>query len=183
MSRRYYLVMEEKTKLRVKLGQAEIEYEGGIDFLHKEVMPAINKMMRLVETEADLRKVLPPPIEYATPQKNLGGPSIPPSTVSTNTLASVTSAESATDLAVVASARLIMVEGKDPISRQDILDEMRTATTYFKKSFVNNHSNTLKVLVKADRLRLVADDSYTLSPKERKSLEDILIRAVGDDLG
>lgn len=175
---------DERTKLRVKLGAAEIEYEGGTEFLRAEVMPTIGKMLQMVESEADLRN--PPPMLPAKEaiDENAGtGFSKGAPTLTTNTLAAINSVESASDLAIAASARLIMVAGHDPISRQQILDEMRSATAYFKKSYVNNHSNTLKMLVKADRLRSVAEDKYTLSPKERKSLEALLQKAAGHDTG
>jgi hypothetical protein len=174
----------ERTKLRVKLGAAEIEYEGGTEFLKLEVMPTIGKMLQLVETEADLRKPqlqLPSDVkrtDIAVPQSFSGIEAL-----STNTLAVMFSAESATDLAIVAAARLIMFGDSAAVNRQQILDEMRTAPAYFKKSYVNNHSNTLRILVKADRLRLVANDSYTLSPKERKTIEDYIKKADSDDAG
>jgi hypothetical protein len=53
---------EEKTRLRVKLGAAEIEYEGGTDFLKDEVMPTVSKILEMVETRADLQRS-PPPLQ------------------------------------------------------------------------------------------------------------------------
>lgn len=179
---------EATTKLRVRLGAVEIEYEGREEFLKDEIMPKIVEMMELVEAEADLRKS-PPLLPYQAAStiesdQDDSRPTPPTApTLTTSTIASIMSAESATDLAIAASARLIMVSGQDPITRQQILDEMKTATAYFKKSFVNNHSNTLNTLVKADRMRLVAKDTYTLSPKERKALESILRKAYEHDIG
>lgn len=174
----------EQTKLRVKLGAAEIEYEGGTEFLKNEVMPTIGKMLQMVESEADLRKPLPLlPSKGGSEQNGVPEPTLANNVLSTNTLAVMFSAESATDLAIVASARLIMFGDNTSVNRQQILDEMKTAPAYFKKSYVNNHSNTLRILVKADRLRLVANDSYTLSPKERKTIEDRIKKANEDDAG
>lgn len=45
------------TKLRVKLGAAEIEYEGGTEFLKDEIMPTVGKILDLVEARADLQRV------------------------------------------------------------------------------------------------------------------------------
>jgi hypothetical protein len=170
---------DDTTRLRVKLGAAEIEYEGGADFLKSEVMPQICKMIEMVESRADLQRPAPAlQIEQHldTPQ-TLGNP---PPALTTSTIAAKLKASSATDLAIAALAHLIIYEGKLSVSRQEILDEMKSAPLFFKQSFVNNHSNTMKVLQKSDRLRLVATDSYSLSNKERKELEETL-REGGDD--
>lgn len=170
------------TKLRVKIGAAEIEFEGNSEFLKNEVMPTIGKMLHIVERKTDLPdspKLLPSntkpsDTEIITHDSEL-------SQLTTSTIAGMINAGSATDLALAASARLILFGSQDPITRQQILDEMKSATAYFKKTFINNHSNTLKTLVKADRLRLVADDAYTLSPKERKEIEAKISKAAQDD--
>lgn len=81
-------------------------------------------------------------------------------------------AQSASDLAIAAAAHLTLVQKKERLSRQEIFDEMKTATSFFKSSYVNNHSNTLNVLVKQDRLRLlVPPDTYGLAHKARQELE------------
>jgi hypothetical protein len=54
---------------------------------------------------------------------------------------------------------------------------MRTAPAHFKETFVNNLSKYLTGLTKADRLRLVAADTYALSSKERQDLETKLAEA------
>ncbi len=40
---------DEKTRFRVKLGAAEIEYEGGPQFLREEIMPKVDKILEMVE--------------------------------------------------------------------------------------------------------------------------------------
>lgn len=50
---------EEKTRLRVKLGAAEIEYEGGTQFLKDEIMPTVGKILEMVEARADLQRSHP----------------------------------------------------------------------------------------------------------------------------
>lgn len=52
---------KETTKLRVKLGAAEIEYEGGTQFLKDEIMPTVGKILEMVEARADLQKPTPIP--------------------------------------------------------------------------------------------------------------------------
>lgn len=170
---------DDTTRLRVKLGAAEIEYEGGADFLKSEVMPQICKMIEMVESRADLQRPAPAlQIEQRHDASRGLGNQLP--ALTTSTIATILKASSATDLAIAALARLIIYEGKPSVSRQEILDEMKTAPLFFKQSFVNNHSNTMKVLQKSDRVRLVATDSYSLSNKERTEIEENL-REVEDD--
>jgi hypothetical protein len=166
---------EERTRLRVKLGAAEIEYEGGTSFLKDEIMPAVSKILAMVEARVDLRSTATPLLDGVA--EILVSSETTDLSHSTNTIATLLEANSATDLAIAAAAKLTLVEKKERMSRQEILDEMKTATSFFKSSFTNNHSNTLKVLLKADRLRLVAADTYALSHKERKELEALLADA------
>ena len=60
------------TKLRVKLGAAEIEYEGGTEFLKNEIMPTLGKILDMVEARSDLQRVSrAPQLEAAPiPQEN-----------------------------------------------------------------------------------------------------------------
>jgi hypothetical protein len=96
---------------------------------------------------------------------------------STNTIATLLGAKSASDLAIAAAAHLTLVQKKERLSRREILDEMKSATPFFKSSFDNNHSSTLKTLTSRDRLRLLAPDSYGLSHKERTELEKLLAQS------
>jgi hypothetical protein len=163
---------DEFTRLKVKLGAAEIEYEGGTQFLKDEIMPTVGKILDMVESRAELQH--PTPVLQIDNSTEL----ITSSTTmelshSTNTIATLLDAKSAGDLAIAAAAHLTLVQKKERLSRQEILDEMRSATSFFKASYANNHSYSLKVLVKRDRLRLLAPDTYGLSHKERKELEKL----------
>lgn len=46
----------EKTKFRVRLGAAEIEYEGGTQFLKEEIMPTVGKILEMVDARTDLQR-------------------------------------------------------------------------------------------------------------------------------
>lgn len=46
----------EITKLRVKLGGAEVEYEGSQSFLKAEIMPTVDKIIELVKVQTDLQR-------------------------------------------------------------------------------------------------------------------------------
>jgi hypothetical protein len=168
---------QEKTKLRVRLGAAEIEYEGGTQFLKDEVMPTVGKILSMVQDRADLQRPLP-----AITQVDGVPVIVPPSAAgqsghSTNTIATLIQAKTGGDLVIAAAARLILVEGKESATRAELLDEMRSAKTFYKTTMNNNLTKTLKHLAKEDRLRLVGNNMYALSQKERQTLEQKLAQA------
>jgi hypothetical protein len=167
---------DERTRLRVKLGAAEIEYEGNCQFLKDEIMPTVDKILEMVEPRAELQRPMPTlQIDNAT--EVLSSTTITDVSHSTNTIATLLGAKSANDLAIAAAAHLTLVQKKERMSRQDIIEEMKSAPSFFKSAHVNNLSNTLKTLVKADRLRLLAANIYGLSLKERSDLEKRLAEA------
>jgi len=163
---------EEKTRLCVKLGGAEIEYEGGCQFLKDVIRPTVGKILGIVESRAELQ---PPMPMYGSTEEMSSTPTAEVSH-STSTIATLLGAKSASDLAIAAAAHLTFVQKKVRLSRQEILDEMKGATSFFKSSYVNNHSNSLKVLIKADRLRQLAPDVYSLSQREREELKKLIAK-------
>ncbi len=164
---------DEKTRLCVKLGAAEIEYEGGSQFLKDVIMPTVSKILGIVESRAELQRSTPM-LQIDSSPKELSSITAAEVSHSTSTIAIMLGAKSASDLAIAAAAHLTFAQKKERLSRQEILDEMKGATSFFKSSYVNNHSNSLKVLIKADRLRQLAPDEYGLSQQERKELEKLL---------
>ena len=167
---------DEKTRFRVKRGAAEIEYEGGTQFLKEEIMPTVDKILEMVESRAELQRPMPM-LQIDNSTEMLNSTTTVEVLHSTNTIATMLGAKSASDLAIAAVAQLSFVQKKERLSRQEILDEMKSATSFFKSTYVNNHSNSLKVLTKGDRLRLLAPDTYGLSHKARKELEKLLAQS------
>lgn len=169
---------DDKTKFRIKLGAAEIEYEGSADALKEVVMPAVSRMLELVQDHADLQRPI------TTIQSDVAAPVALPvahqpkaSALTTNTIATKLGASTATDLAIAASARLILFDGRETFTRDELLKEMKAAPTFYKATMSNNLSSTLKTLTKADRLRLVAADTFSLSSQEKQQLESKLAEA------
>ena len=97
--------------------------------------------------------------------------------LSTDTIATILQAKSGTDLIVAAAAHLHFSAAKQKFTRQELTAQMRSAPGYFKETYVNNLTTYLAALCKADRLRLVATDTYAISIKERKELEAKLVDA------
>ena len=97
--------------------------------------------------------------------------------VSTNTIASQINASTGSDLVMAAMAHLTLVQGKDVAARREILDEMKSARTFYKETFSSNLSSYLDNLAKAKRLNLVARDTYALPNSERQNFDRMLADA------
>jgi hypothetical protein len=167
--------MENQTRFRMKLGAAEIEYEGSSEFLKEQILPTVAQMIAIAESRTDLQRV--PLLAQVEKSAAADTHQMCGAQHSTSTIAGLTNADSASELALAAAAHLTLFQKKDRMMRNEILDEMKLATAYYKASFASNHSNTLKMLVKADRLRSVATDTYSLSAKEKKIMEEKLAAA------
>lgn len=154
---------EEKARIRVKVGQIEIEYEGDPAFLKTDFIETMKEVVELREKH--------PTAGLASPTAPSVVPVIGNTTLTTDTIATILKAEKGADLVMSAAARLHFAMAKLQFTRQEIIDEMRTAPGYFKESYVANLSNYLNTLTKADRLRLTGTDTYSISVKEKAALE------------
>lgn len=157
------------SKIRIKVGSMEVEYEGDPAFLDGGIE-------KLLVTMADLAgKVPDEPAPPAAPAAAVSGAPAATSggaySFSTNTIAAHTSAKSGTELVICAMAHLELVQGKASCVRQEILNEMKNATTYYNENMRKNLGQSLSTLVKNKRINQIAKDTYSLSANERKDLE------------
>ena len=157
---------ENIAKFQIKFGDFEVSYEGDKSFMKDDILHLIEKSVGLY---AEHGKRLP--VEPVASKMNGASANMPDKLdLSANTIATILEVKSGPDLVIAASAKLTLADGKDRIDRKEILSTMKTATPFYKKTYNNNFSRYLDRLVKADRLRLVAANVYTISPQERKSL-------------
>src|SRR5687767_12900337 len=131
------------SKIKVKVGGVEVEYEGSEAFL-KEELPG------LLSTLAKLQKEFgsTPTLETEIPREN-GEARVAPvfGQATTGTIAAKLGVKSGPELIVAACARLIFVLGKDSFTRKEILQEMQSAAGYYKYTHVNNLTKYQRNLV------------------------------------
>lgn len=159
------------TRIRVRLGSLEVEYEGGASFIDdglKQLVTELIEVYRLNQAIVATPEVAEKPAGYVPPGSGGGLDH------STYAIAALLGAKSGPDLIIAAAANLTLTQGKETFSRQDISNEMKTATAYHKTTYISNLSKYLAQMVKADRLRPKGAKSYSLSFTERKKLEDTL---------
>ena len=160
-------MVDTNARIRIKLGQIEIEYEGDAAFLKKDLFETVKEVFELQKTYP--APATPPPGALAAPAGGASGGEIDHST---DTIATLIGAKTGSDLVIAAAAHLHFVQGKPSFTRQEIITEMRTAPSYFKETYVNNLSKSLRTLTKGkDRLRRGSKDTYALSKNEKLDLE------------
>ena len=90
--------------------------------------------------------------------------------VTTATVAARLGSRTGSDLALAAAAKLALTDGRERFTRRDIMAEMRTAGSYFRKTYVSNFSNYLGTLLKDRKLVESSTGVYSL---EAATLDEI----------
>lgn len=96
------------------------------------------------------------------------------SQMSANTIAAKIGGKTVTELAIVACAHLVIIQGKDTFKRIDILTEMKTATNYYKSSYGGNLNRTLAKLVTDSKLIERSKGVYAIPANELTRIKTLL---------
>jgi hypothetical protein len=156
-------------KLKLKTANVEIEYEGGEDFLRSELMGFITEVAEVHKENQPIGTTIQ---QTNTPPAGVtSGGTI---NLSVNSIAAKLTVTTGPDLVLAACADLTLALNRDTFSRKDILDSMKTASTYYKKSYSNNFSNYLDGLVRNDKVLQQANDVYALHTQTRSEMESRL---------
>ena len=152
------------TKIRIKLGAIEVEYEGSEAFLKEELPQLLAAVAELHSKSKFVADTTTPPEEnrVQTPDS--------PIEATTGTIAAKFAVKQGPDLILAAAARLTFALGKPTFSRQQLTDEMKSATAYYKQSYMNNLSKYLNRLMKDGKLLEPATGTYSLSATTQTDL-------------
>lgn len=154
------------SKLRIRIGDVEVEYEGSEDFLQKD-------LPQLLRTAIELHSAGEAFGGGPKPKKKTSGSheaSVP--SLTTGSIAAKIGVGSGSDLLKAAAAHLTLVEKKETFSRQELLAQMQTAKGYYKKTYSSNLSNYFATaLSKEGFLTETSSNEYTLSAAARKDME------------
>lgn len=158
-----------EAKIRIKVGSIEIDYEGDPSFLK-------DGLNDLIQSVSDIHSTLPkssvPPEQAFEPVEPVKSATTTPVLgLSTKSIAGRMAAQSGPELAICAMAHLELVKGLDSYNRRSILDEMKTATGYYKNSMGGNNAQNISSLVKNKRVTEVGKDKFCLGVTERKKVE------------
>lgn len=161
------------SKVRMKLGELEVECEGTEEFLKAELPKLLSMLSKLQPNAAsELRnghRNGSPRTDEASTENDVDEP-----LGTTETIAARIKCDSAPDLMIAAAAHLTFVSKKPSFTRKDMLAEMKAATSYYNKSMVNNFSKNTSNLIKAGKFSEVTSGSYSLTAKARAEVKKAL---------
>ena len=160
------------SKLRIRIGEVEIDYEGTEEFLKQELPQLLKTAMEL--HKASGVQPAPKAKSQASGAGEGGGPPGGP-TLTTNSIAAKLNAKSGSDLLKAAAAHLALVKKTEPFTRQQLLTEMKGATSYYQANYSTNLSSYIKTAIQKDGpLSENAANSFALKATARTSLEALL---------
>ena len=160
------------SKIKIKLGAIEIEYEGSETFL-KEELP------QLLSAISDLYTKSRPALTEAEGAANSvqcrPAGERPRLEATTGSLAAKLSVKSGPDLVMAAAARLTFVLETNTFPRQKIIDEMKSASAYYKSTYLKNLTASLNNLVKDGKLNEPSQGNYALTATSLQDLEQRVV--------
>ena len=157
------------SKIRIKMGSIEVEYEGSDAFLKKELPEILEAVSKLYKESGEGHEGETTPLPPAKPGKKRKI-----SSATTGTIAAKLKVGRGPDLIIAAAAKMTLVDGLNNLARKALHDEMKTASAYYKTSYGSNLSSYITNLVRVARLVESAKDTYALSADEQADLESIL---------
>lgn len=156
------------TKLRIKMGAVEVEYEGSDDFLKKE-LPGLLKAVLALHAKADEADGSETAHILGPGSKSLGALE----KVSPSTAAVKLKVSSGAELGLAAAISLFS-EGKESFTRSELLSAMQQAKSHYKSSYSANLSNSLTTLIKSGAFLHQGGNNYALNANKREELEATL---------
>lgn len=159
------------SKIKIKMGPIEVEYEGSETFLKEELPLILKSVSELYQTTGI--EINPPTSDNPEPTKtnNSGGSKI---VGTTSSIAGKLNVKSGTELIIAAAARLTFVLNKEKFSRKDVSDEMKSASAYYKNSYGSNLTKYLNSLVKDGTFLETSSGIYAISANKSSSLKSRL---------
>lgn len=154
------------SKLRIRIGEVEVEYEGSEEFLKKDLPQLLRIAMELHGADDGSAAE-----SKSNKKTSVSQPGAVPS-LTTGSIASKLDAKAGTDLMKAAAAHLTFVAQKETFSRQELLVEMQKAKSYYKTSYSANLSKYFKTaLAKDGFLTESSSNAFALKAAARKDLE------------
>lgn len=156
------------SKLRIRIGEVEVEYEGSEEFLKRDLPQLLRTAIELHGAD-DGSTAETKPKKKSVPH----GGAVP--TLTTGSIASKLDAKAGSDLLKAAAAHLTFVAKQETFSRQELLKEMQKAKSYYKTSYSANLSKYFKTaLAKDGFLTESSSNAFALKAAARKDLEKTL---------
>ncbi len=168
---------EKSSKIRIKMGMIELEYEGSESFLKKELPDLLSAVSTLYRDSGGAVAHIPPQVDpvapsVTAPTTNQNANKIQQGT--TGAIAAKLNCSSGRDLVLSAAAKLTFVDGVETMSRQKLLDTMKEAKSYYRSTYSGNLTATLSRLIKTGALNEPSNEVYALTAQSITELRQAL---------
>jgi len=154
------------SKIRIKMGQIEVEFEGTEEFLKTDLFTLLERIAELYNKKKQSSEEIPPAEE-----SDSNGESNKLSNVSITTIASKLKVKSGKELIIAACAYFTFVAGLHEFSRLQILNEMQNAKNYYRKNFSKNLTRYIQQLLTEGVINETASKKYSLRAPYKQKLE------------
>jgi hypothetical protein len=153
------------SKLRIRIGEVEIDYEGTEEFLKQE-------LPQLLKTAMELHRASGGSSSGASDESEGGAAAARKVAYhTTRSIAAKLGVKSGSELLIAAAAHLALVKGTETFTRQELLSEMQSATSYYKSSYSPNLTKYIKTALKKGLLAENGKNLYALTATARTDLE------------
>lgn len=154
------------SKIKIRIGAIELEYEGSEEFLKQELPDLLEAVVKLHDKSGVVTQNGQPAGQGSGGNSNHNKPL----EMTTAAIATKIGGRSGPELAFAACARLGFVAAKDRFSRKEILNEMKNASSFYKKSYNSNLTSILNGLMSADKITEPATEMYSLTQTSKDTL-------------
>lgn len=162
------------TKLKIKMGHIEFEYEGDANYDNEAVKDLFSHLESLAgAAPPGTFDALPPLSESEDIQQGREGAS-DIANLSVATVAARLGGSSGREVALAAAAQLQICQGKTKFSRRELLAAMKEAHGHYNKSMSGNLTSILQSLIQGKQLLSMADNQMCLSASELDRMRSVL---------
>jgi len=155
-------------KIKIKLGQFEVEYEGTDVFIQKDLSKLVESLIKLIDDKKEILSAGGGADSDAAGKrkKNTGK-------LTTSSISARLKVSTGPDLVLAALTKLVIVDQRNTASRKEITSEMRSATEYFNIGYAKNLTGALSTLVKSGVINKASATEYSLSSEKLAEMENI----------
>lgn len=154
------------SRIRIRVGDCEIEYEGDDGFAREGVLALLKEAMLVAPPKLRQKTAIGGAADQAASFQ-----SKPSSGLTISTIAAHLNPDGTQDLAMCALAKLQLIDGKQHADKTEIWETMRGATGYFKSSMAKNFPRDLGRMVRGKKINEVGAHVYALTAGSAKDLE------------
>lgn len=162
------------SKIKLKFGNIEIEYEGEQQYLISDLDALLSKIDGFSQHFFDQEVTIPSNEPQRSVEKAISNQSQNRLEFTIGPLAAKLNVKTGPELVICAIGHLHFVGHKETSTRKEIISSIKQAANYYKKTYLSNLSSSLENLVKQGTLLEKSKDTYSLSAEELQRLETII---------